>query len=120
MAHPEVRGGLGDLLSPTVAALTIPPDELADRLRAAGFFPQLPASSFQPPPQPTDPARWRPAIEAASAAGRSLTIRYFTAGRNVLTERTVTPISRLPSAMRDHLARRHCPIPVVVCTPTPL
>lgn len=185
MAHPEVRGGLGDLLSPTVAALTIPPDELADRLRAAGFFPQLPAPSpqppapgpqssapgpqppapgpqppapnpqssaalwlagqlyaafgelmplplpppfsdlaallaslspagqaavraqwealrsawraaldgqtYAPPPQPTDPARWRPAIEAAIAAGRSLTIRYFTAGRNVLTERTVTP-----------------------------
>lgn len=171
MTHPEVRAGLDDLLSPTVALIAIPPSELAQRLRAAGFYPQLlasntqllasipqlPASSIQspaalwlagrfyvalgeliplplpppfadlaalleslspadratvqaqwealagawrgvldgqtyaPPPQPTDPERWRPAIAAAIAAGRSLHIRYFTAGRNVLTERTVTP-----------------------------
>ncbi len=180
MAHPQVRAGLGDLLAPTVALIATPAAELAQRLRAAGFFPQevegreqgaggrgqgdvasrnlpfasggpqaiaalwlagqlyallgelmplplpppfadlaalldslppadradvqaqwealqnawrnlLDGQTYAPPPQPTDPNRWRPIIETAIAAGRSLTIRYFTAGRNVLTERTVTP-----------------------------
>jgi hypothetical protein len=186
----DVRAGLGELLSPTVAVVGLPPTDLAARLRAAGFFPQgpgsreqaagarrptgmlrdqepensaaasrpqLPVSSLQspaalwlagqlyaalgehttlplpspfpdltallavlppldqavvqaqwetlrndllalldgrtfaPPPEPSDPKRWRPLIESAVAAGRSLTMRYFTAGRNVLTQRTVTP-----------------------------
>ena len=171
LEHPAVRAGLGDLLSPTAAIIAIPPAALADRLRAAGFFPQSPTpdpqpltpnpqpptpaprasaalwlagrlyaalgdvmplplpppfpeltalleslspadraavqaqwetlrdalraaldgQTYAPPPQPTDPNRWRPAIAAAIAEGRSITIRYFTAGRNVLTERTVTP-----------------------------
>jgi proteasome accessory factor C len=41
-------------------------------------------------PVDSDLQRWRP-IEAAVAAGRPLTMRHFTAGRNVVTERTVTP-----------------------------
>jgi hypothetical protein len=189
-AYADVRAGLGELLSPTVAVVGLPPADLAARLRAVGFFPQgagvrereagarsptgmlrdqepenrasasrlqLPVSSLQspaalwlagqlyaalgahttlplpspfpdltallavlppldqavvqaqwetvhsdllalldgrtfaPPPQPSDPKRWRPLIESAVAAGRSLTMRYFTAGRNVLTQRTVTP-----------------------------
>ncbi len=194
LGQAAVRAGLGDLLSPTTAVITIPPAELADRLRAAGFFPQgtgvrdqepaarsqasagddpaaigdqrsagdtanlqsafcilqsrpalwlagqlyaalgehthlplpppfadltallaelpplqqavvqaqwetlraaflavLDGQTYAPPPQPSDPALWRPRIDAAIAAGHSLTMRYFTAGRNVLTERTVTP-----------------------------
>ncbi len=51
----------------------------------------LDGRTFAPPPEPSDPERWRPLIESAVAAGRSLTMRYFTAGRNVLTQRTVTP-----------------------------
>jgi len=193
-AHAAICAGLGDLLSPTIAPTTLPPAELAARLRAAGFFLQasgvsrpepettnqnesvqdrppgsrrresddvgptqyavrntpstaalwlasqlyatlgehlalplpppftdlaallaaLPTSdqaiiqtqwerlrsdlqalldgrTFAPPPVPSDPAQWRPHIEAAIAAGRPLVMRYFTAGRNVLTERTVTP-----------------------------
>ena len=194
-AYADVRAGLGELLSPTVAVAALPPADLAARLRAAGFFPQgpgtrdqesgdrsqepensastsrpsasslqFPASSFQPPvssfqspaalwlagqlyaalgehttlplpppfadltallaalppldqaviqaqwetvrhdllalldgrtfappPQPSDPARWRPLIESAVATGRTLTMHYFTAGRNALTQRTVTP-----------------------------
>ncbi len=61
-----------------------------DRLRN-DLLAALDGRTFAPPPQPTDPERWRPLIKAAIAAGRSLTMRYFTAGRNVLTERTVTP-----------------------------
>ena len=51
----------------------------------------LDGRTFAPPPQPSDPARWRPLIESAVATGRTLTMHYFTAGRNVLTQRTVTP-----------------------------
>ena len=51
----------------------------------------LDGRTFAPPPQPSDPARWRPLIESAVATGRALTMHYFTAGRNVLTQRTVTP-----------------------------
>jgi hypothetical protein len=190
LADTGLRAGFGELLSPTVVALTLPPADFSARLHAAGFFPQtpgtrsqeaegrgsgggaqrntrrpgqsatscqLPATSFQslaalwlagqlyaalgehtalplpppfpdltallatlppadqavvqaqwealrvelqalldgrtfaPPPQPSDPERWRPLIESAIATGGSLTMRYFTAGRNLLTERTVTP-----------------------------
>jgi hypothetical protein len=194
-AYADVRAGLGELLSPTVAVAALPPADLAARLRAAGFFPQGPGTrdqeshrrcaerwdrsqepengapasrpqhpastpakravqspavlwlagqlyaalsehttlplpppfadltallaalppldqaviqahwetvrndllalldgrTFAPPPQPSDPARWRPLIESAVATGRALTMHYFTAGRNVLTQRTVTP-----------------------------
>ncbi len=61
-----------------------------ETLRAA-FLAALDGQTYAPPPQPSDPQRWRPLIEAAVAAGRPLTMRYFTAGRNVVTERTVTP-----------------------------
>jgi hypothetical protein len=185
LTHADVRAGLGELLSPTVAIAALPPADLAARLRAAGFFPQGPGirnqgsgarcqasdgkeadgatnpqsairnrqssaalwlagqlyaalgehttlplpppfadltallaslppldqavvqaqwerlradllalidgRTFAPPPEPSDPEHWRPLIESAVAAGRSLTMRYFTAGRNVLTQRTVTP-----------------------------
>lgn len=196
LGQTDLRAGLGDLLSPTVAIITLPPAQLAARLRAAGFYPQEtgirdqesgvgdqepgvrgqkaagadPASSpgdsanlqsaiynlqspaalwlagqlyaalgqhtalplpppfpdltallaslpplqqatvqaqwralraafhavldgqtYALPPQLSDPTQWRPRIAAAIAAGRSLTMRYFTAGRNVITERTVTP-----------------------------
>ncbi len=40
--RPEVRAGLGELLSPTVAVAALPPADLAARLCAAGFFPQGP------------------------------------------------------------------------------
>lgn len=185
LTHADVRAGLGELLSPTLAVITLPPVDLAARLRIAGFFPQGPGArdqgadarsqtagskaldgasdspfvirhssslaalwlagqlyaalgehttlplpppfadltallaalppldqavvqaqwetlcadwqalldgrTFAPPPEPSDPAHWRPLIESALAAGRTLTLRYFTAGRNVLTQRTVTP-----------------------------
>ncbi len=180
LARADVRVGLGELLSPTLVVAALPPADLADRLRSAGFFPQGPeingpasgrgeqvvdatadapsairhppsaaalwlagqlyaalgehttlplpppfaeltallaslplldqavvqaqwerlrddllalldGRTFAPPPEPSDPERWRPLIESAVAAGRSLTMRYFTAGRNVLTQRTVTP-----------------------------
>ena len=51
----------------------------------------LDGRTFAPPPTPSDPVRWRPLIESAAAAGGTLTMQYFTAGRNVLTQRTVTP-----------------------------
>lgn len=44
-----------------------------------------------PPPTPSDPAQWRPQLEAAIAAEATLTITYFTAGRNLLTRRTLQP-----------------------------
>lgn len=178
LTHADVRAGLGEVLSPTLAVITLPPVDLAARLRSAGFFPQGPGArsqtagrealdgasdspfairhssslaalwlagqlyaalgehttlplpppfadltallaalppldqavvqaqwatlrgdlqalldgrTFAPPPEPSDPACWRPLIESALAAGRTLTLRYFTAGRNVLTQRTVTP-----------------------------
>jgi predicted DNA-binding transcriptional regulator YafY len=51
----------------------------------------LDGRTFAPPPEPSNPARWRPVIEAAIAASRDLAMRYFTAGRNLLTQRNVTP-----------------------------
>jgi len=44
-----------------------------------------------PDPNATDAETWRAPITAAIAAGRSLTLRYYTAARNLLTERTVDP-----------------------------
>ena len=43
----DVRAGLGELLSPTVAVAALPPADLAARLRAAGFFPQAPGTRDQ-------------------------------------------------------------------------
>ena len=51
----------------------------------------LDGQAFTPPPEPADPARWRPLIEQAIAAGADLELTYFTAGRNLLTRRSVTP-----------------------------
>lgn len=42
-------------------------------------------------PDPVDPHQWLPPINAAIAAGRSLTIHYYSAGRNLLTRRTIDP-----------------------------
>ncbi|MEZ4705646.1 MAG: WYL domain-containing protein [Caldilineaceae bacterium] len=42
-------------------------------------------------PEPVDPEQWLPPINAAIAAGRSLTIHYYSAGRNLLTRRTIDP-----------------------------
>lgn len=49
---------------------------------------QLP---FTPPPTPSDPAQWRPVIAQAIAANANLQMRYFTAGRNLTTQRLVEP-----------------------------
>jgi hypothetical protein len=68
------------------AALTAQWEQLA-----AALLDLLDGHIFAPPPEPTDPARWRPLIEQAIAAGRSLEMTYFTAGRNLLTRRVVTP-----------------------------
>ena len=46
-AYADVRAGLGELLSPTVAVAALPPTDLAARLRAAGFFPQGPGTRDQ-------------------------------------------------------------------------
>jgi hypothetical protein len=51
----------------------------------------LDGRAFAPPPHPSDPNRWRPLIAQAIADGRSLEMTYFTAGRNLLTRRVVTP-----------------------------
>jgi hypothetical protein len=42
-------------------------------------------------PHPTDPAAVLPQLEAAIAAGTSITLTYWTAGRGELTHRTVDP-----------------------------
>jgi len=46
---------------------------------------------FTPPPNPTDPAQWRPLIAAASQAKQHLQMTYFSAGRNLSTQRVVEP-----------------------------
>ncbi|MBI3961038.1 MAG: WYL domain-containing protein [Chloroflexi bacterium] len=46
---------------------------------------------FAPPPHPTDPQRWLPLIEEALETKRDLEMTYFTAGRNLLTQRRVEP-----------------------------
>jgi len=47
-----------------------------------------------PPPQPSDPAQWVGVIDAALAAGQRLQLVYFTAGRNLTTQRLVEPYWR--------------------------
>lgn len=44
-----------------------------------------------PPPQPGDPDRWRPHLEQAIADEQPVELRYWSAGRNLVTQRTVTP-----------------------------
>ena len=46
---------------------------------------------FTPPPAPTDPEQWRPLIAAAIAAQTPLQMRYFSAGRNLTTDRLIDP-----------------------------
>jgi hypothetical protein len=46
---------------------------------------------FTPPPQPSDPAQWRLPIAQAIDAGQKLLITYFSAGRNLTTQRLVEP-----------------------------
>ncbi len=87
---PPAFGALDALLASLAAADQAIVQAQWERLREE-LMTALDGRTFAPPPQPTDPERWRPLIEAAIADGRSLTMRYFTAGRNVLTERTVTP-----------------------------
>lgn len=64
-------------------------DVLQERLTALldgyALTPPLPAADAP------DPAQWRPHIDAAIANGQRLTLRYYTASRNLLTERLVDP-----------------------------
>jgi hypothetical protein len=46
---------------------------------------------FTPPPAPSDPEVWRSQIEETIAAGQSLDLTYFSAGRNLTTSRRVDP-----------------------------
>ncbi|MFN8493502.1 MAG: WYL domain-containing protein [Caldilineaceae bacterium] len=47
--------------------------------------------SFTPPPHPSDPDQWRAALEAACQAHTAVQLTYFSAGRNLLTQRMVEP-----------------------------
>jgi hypothetical protein len=46
---------------------------------------------YTPPPQPSDPAQWRPIITRAIDANQLLRLTYHSAGRNLTTERLVQP-----------------------------
>ncbi|HHY57619.1 MAG TPA: WYL domain-containing protein [Chloroflexi bacterium] len=46
---------------------------------------------FTPPPTPTDPATWQALIHTAIEQKQSLQITYFSAGRNLLTQRRIEP-----------------------------
>jgi hypothetical protein len=46
---------------------------------------------LMPPPQPSDPAQWRPLIAEAIATQANLQIDYMSAGRNLLIRLTVEP-----------------------------
>ncbi|MEZ4866035.1 MAG: hypothetical protein R3C14_32265 [Caldilineaceae bacterium] len=74
------------LAPPEQAALHAQIAQLEEQLRTA--FDQLP---FTPPPQPTDPAVWRPLIIQAIDSQARLQMTYFTAGRNLTTSRLVEP-----------------------------
>lgn len=43
------------------------------------------------PPTPTDPAQWRPILDAAITAQQTLQMHYFSAGRNLTTQRLIDP-----------------------------
>ncbi|MCE7985714.1 MAG: WYL domain-containing protein [Caldilinea sp. CFX5] len=68
------------------AAVTAHLAQLEDRLRQ--LLDHLP---FTPPPTPTDPEQWRPLVAAAIAAKTPLQMRYFSAGRNLTTDRLIDP-----------------------------
>jgi hypothetical protein len=54
----------------------------------------LDGETFAPPPSPAGPeetARWQAIAARALEEGRDLRLRYYTASRGVITERTVTP-----------------------------
>lgn len=51
----------------------------------------LDGQTFAPPPITTDPARWVERLAEASAAGAWVEMTYFSAGRNLLTRRTIEP-----------------------------
>jgi hypothetical protein len=84
---PALQVLLADLPPAQQAALQAQWETLHTRLLAL-----LDGQAFTPPPEPSDPSRWRTRIEGAIAEGRLLEIAYFTAGRNLLTHRTVTPL----------------------------
>jgi hypothetical protein len=60
--------------------------ELLDSLAAL-----LDGQTFAPPPETTDPARWVELLAEAIAAGAWVEMTYFSAGRNLLTKRTIEP-----------------------------
>ena len=68
------------------AAVTAHLAQLEARLRQ--ILDHLPLT---PPPKPTDPDQWRPLIAAAIAAQTPLQMRYFSAGRNLTTDRLIDP-----------------------------
>ena len=68
------------------AAVTAHLAQLEARLRQ--ILDHLPLT---PPPAPTDPKQWRPLFAAAIAAQTPLQMRYFSAGRNLTTDRLIDP-----------------------------
>lgn len=68
------------------AALQAHLAQLEARLRQ--LFDHLP---FMPPPEPSNPAQWRPLLAAASAAKQTLRMIYYSAGRNLPTQRLIDP-----------------------------
>ncbi|HHW84884.1 MAG TPA: WYL domain-containing protein, partial [Chloroflexi bacterium] len=46
---------------------------------------------FTPPPTPTDPAQWQAIIHTAIEQKQPLQITYFSAGRNLSTQRRIEP-----------------------------
>ena len=74
------------LAPPEQAALHAQLAQVEEDLRAA--LDQFP---YTPPPQPTDPAVWRPLIIQAIDSQARLQMTYFTAGRNLTTSRLVEP-----------------------------
>ena len=51
----------------------------------------LDGETFAPPPEASEPETWRKLIEDAAAGKQVLDLVYFSAGRNMLTRRQVTP-----------------------------
>ena len=101
LAHADVRAGLGELLSPTVAVAALPPADLAARLRAAGFFPQGPgtrdqesgdrsqepensASASRPQHPASTPQSWQSSFHARRSAVQFPVPRRPLAGRPTL------------------------------------
>ncbi len=68
------------------AALKAVRDQMVEDLRHL-----LDGRAFTPPPQPSDPARWRPLLETAMAAEQWLEMLYFSPARNLVTRRHIQP-----------------------------